>query len=393
MKNMFIKLVQLIFMIVLLVNCKTTTSDKKTSEYKTTEINMVELSSTQLKNSGIVLGKIEMKNLSSELHVNGILEVPPQNLVSITCPMGGFVKATDLLQGMKVRKGQIIALIQNPQFIELQQEYINIMNKYVYAEQEYKRQQELTQSNATAYKNFQQISAEYNTLKASYSAIRERLLMVGLNPQETEKGNIQSTVNILSPINGYVTEVYINIGKYIQPHEVLCEIVNTEHLHVELTVFEKDMYKIKPGQKVRFRFSSENAEEKTATIYMINKKISTERTVRVHAHMDKNNPELVPGSYLKAIIEISNVNVWAVPDEAIIKDANRNCIFIKQSQKTNAEQNDTTFLFKKVYVERGVSMNGYTEIQSSDIHIIKENYIVIKGAYYLHAKMNNIEED
>ncbi|MCS6823428.1 MAG: efflux RND transporter periplasmic adaptor subunit [Cytophagaceae bacterium] len=377
----------------LLSNCKSGTITGEATEKNTTELNIVELTPTQAKTSGVITKKPEKRNLREMLHVNGVVDVPPQNLVTVSCPMGGFVLSTDLLQGMKVRRGQIIAVLQNPQFIEIQQEYISTRHRLVYAEQEYKRQEELSQQNVAAQKIFQQTTAEYNALKGACAALREKMLLAGLNPQEVENGNIKSTVQIVSPVSGYVTEVNMNIGKYIQPHEALCEIVNTEHLHVELNVFEKDISRIRVGQKLTFTLSTEDRKERTATIYLINKKISSERTVRVHAHMDKEDSELMPGTFIKAQVEVERNNTWAVPDESIVSDGQYNWLFIRMNKGKKYLETDSLLRFKMVPIQKGKSSDGYTEIICAENPEIANEEIVTNGAYYLYSKLTNVEHD
>jgi membrane fusion protein, heavy metal efflux system len=388
--------------ILALSGCDNTVKENVTEEHHE-EANRVELTSSQYKNAGIVLGRVEMKNINSTLQVNGLLDVPPQNLVSVSALMGGFVKTTELLQGMQVRKGEIIATIQNPDFIQIQQDYLDNKSKLIFAEQEYKRQEELAKENVASQKILQQITSEYNSLKAIHSGLLEKLAMLGIDSTTIEKGIIKSTVSIVSPINGFVTSVNINIGKYVNSQDVICEIVDTDHLHVELTVFEKDLTKIKVGQKVRFVLVNEGTKERTATVYLINRKIADDRTVRVHAHLDKEDRNLIPSTYLKAYIEVTNNQTTAVPDEAIVSSGGKFYIFIKddghghehleEKQKEGEEKHEEEYAFTSVEIRKGVSQNGYTEIILPDNFELDHAEVVIKGAYDLLAKMNNSEEE
>ncbi len=346
----------------------------------------MELTVSQFKSAGIEFGKIEMKNLNSTIQVSGVLDVPPQNLLSVSALMGGFVKSTDLLQGMKVRKGQLLAVIQNPDFIQVQQDYLDNKSKLKYAEQEYKRQEELSKDNIASQKIFQQVSAEYNSLKAINSGLLEKLSILGIDPHVVENGTIKSTINIFSSVNGYVTVVNVNIGKYVNPQDVICEIVDTEHLHAELTVFEKDVTKLKVGQKVRFLLVNEGNKERTATIYLINHKISDDRTVRVHAHLDKEDPALLPNMYLKAFIEITDNDVAALPEDAVINSEGKSFIFsliIKDKEG---------YHFKMIEVQKGVTQNNFTQIILPEGFDIAKESVVIKGAYSILSKLNNSEE-
>ncbi|MBO9702964.1 MAG: efflux RND transporter periplasmic adaptor subunit [Sporocytophaga sp.] len=390
--------------------------ENKNEEYHEEE-SSVKLTASQYKNASIAFGKVEMKNISSTLPVNGLLDVPPQNLVTVAAMMGGFVKSTHLLQGMRVKKGEVLVTIQNPDFIQIQQDYLNNKSKLLFAEQEYKRQEELAKDNVASQKTFQQVTSEYQSLKAMHEGLLEKLSILGINPSTVENGAIKSIVSIVSPISGYVTAVNINIGKYVNPQDLICEIVDTDHLHAELTVFEKDVFKVKEGQKIKFQLVNEEHKFRTATVYLINRKIGEDRTVRVHAHLDKEDRNLLPNTYLKAFIEITDNLTTALPDEAVVSSGGKYFIFIKDEghghtheESVPHERNDKytpdhkgdegkhkeevseEFSFKSIEVKKGVSQNGFTEV------ILPEGFetdaeVVVKGAYALLSKMNNSEEE
>ncbi|HEU4575961.1 MAG TPA: efflux RND transporter periplasmic adaptor subunit, partial [Chitinophagaceae bacterium] len=261
------------------------------------ESNEVMLTQAQFNTAGIEFGSVEMKQISGTFKANGVLDVPPQQMVSISVNMGGFLKKTDLLQGMRVKKGQLIAIIENPDFVQMQQEYLDAKSQLEYAKADYERQQELAKENINAQKTLQQAKASFLSLDAKTNALKERIKVVGLNLNAVEQGHIQSTINIYSPISGFVTEVNANIGKYVNPTDVLFEIVDTEHLHAELTVFEKDVPKLQIGQRVRFTLANETTE-RIAKVYLIGREISSDRTVRIHCHIEKEDIHLLPGMYL-----------------------------------------------------------------------------------------------
>lgn len=389
--------------------CNLDTENKNEEHHE--EENNVELTASQYKNAGIVFGKVEMKNISSTLPVNGLLDVPPQNLVTVAAMMGGFVKSTNLLQGMKVKKGEVLVTIQNPDFIQIQQDYLNNKSKLVFAEQEYKRQEELARDNVASQKTLQQVTAEYQSLKAMHEGLLEKLSILGINPSTVENGTIKSIVSIVSPISGYVTAVNINIGKYVNPQDLICEIVDTDHLHAELTVFEKDIFKVKEGQKIKFQLVNEEHKVRTATVYLINRKIGEDRTVRVHAHLDKEDRNLLPNTYLKAFIEITDNLTTALPDEAVISSGGKYFIFIKgdghdkheeirQHKENDKAEEDKEkkgvseeYSFKSVEVKKGVSQNGYTEVHLPEGFETGDTNVVIKGAYALLSILNNSEEE
>ena len=358
-------------------------------EHEHHDENVVEFTEAQFKNATIATGKLENKNMSGTIKVNGMLDIPPQNLVSMSVPYGGTVKQTDLLQGMKITKGQVLVTLEHPDYIQLQQDYLDAMSKLNFMELELKRQEELQKENVNAAKTYQQIVSEYESLKARVSGLEQKLSMINITPEQIKKNGITKQVKLYAPISGYVTQVNVNIGMYVNSNDIICKLVDTRHLHAELTVFEKDIASLRIGQKVRFNFNNES-KERTATIYIIGKEISEDRTIRVHCHLDKEDPTLLPGMYLKAYIETQSKGVLVLPTKAVVQADGKNYIFI--SKGTEQEDGKTMYHFEKHEVTTGISDNGYTEILPSD-ELDKNTDIVTTGAYDLLSKMNNSEEE
>ncbi|SEW50763.1 efflux RND transporter periplasmic adaptor subunit [Chitinophaga arvensicola] len=347
------------------------------------ESGVVELTAEQFKTVGITLGKPENRQISGAVKVNGLLDVPPQQQVSISVPMGGFVKQTSLLQGMPVKQGQVIAVLENLDYIQLQQDYLEVSSQLEYATKEHDRQQELAKENVNAQKTLQQAKAAWQTLLAKENGLKQKLAVLNINLAALQKGNIQRTINIYAPISGYVTQVNVNLGQFVTPADILFRIVNTEHLHAELTVFEKDIPRLKIGQLVRFTLANETAP-RTATVHLIGREISADRTVRVHCHLEEEDTQLLPGTYLQAMIETGAASVKALPDAAVVDFESKAYVFMKQSGA------DSTFHFNMLEVQKGNSELGYTEVVFPKN--TPDNEVVVKGAYDLLAKMKNSGE-
>lgn len=333
-KNIFFRLALLIVLPAIpLAGCKNKpAADAETAAHEhAAGAQQVELTEAQYKMAGIELGKIEQRTLSNVLEANGVLDVPPQNLVSISAPLGGFVVGTKLLQGMRVKKGEVIAVMQHPDYVQLQQDYIDKKSRLEYLEQEYKRQEELSKGNVSAAKTLQQAKSDYSSMKAQVKGLQEKLGMLGINAATLTDDNISGKINIYSPINGYVSVINVNIGKYVNPNDVMFEIVDTEHLHAELTVYEKDVVKLKTGQNILFTLPNESEKVRKASVYMIGKKIDADRAVRVHAHLEKEDPELLPGMYIRAQIELENNPVDALPEEAVVAADGKYYVFALQA--------------------------------------------------------------
>ena len=381
-KTIINKTLALLFTVVLFASCGNNTEETKQEEHHEEEASVVELTPEQVKIINLKLGKIVMKDLSGAIKVNGMLDVPPQNLVSISAPMGGFVKSTELLQGMKVSKGQAIVVMQHPDYIQMQQDFLETKSQLEYLELEYKRQQELSKDNVNSQKTLQQAKSQYESMLAKNAGLKSKLLMLGINGDKLTSQTIQNTISISSPISGYVTHVNVNIGMYVNPTDVMFKIVDTEHLHAELTVFEKDVPKIKLGQKVRFTLANET-DERTATVYLIGREISEDRTVRIHCHLDKEDLDLLPGMYLKAYVEAGTQSLPAIPNEAIVNFEGKDYVFVAEKEANH---------FKMLEVTKGISELGYTEVEMKE-GLSNESLIVINGAYDILAKIKNSEEE
>ncbi len=292
------------------------------------------LSKEQYESAGIETSAMETKSLNDILKVNGKLDVPPQNLISISAPLSGFLKSTEMLEGMHVKKGEVLAVMEHPEIAQLQQDFIEAKSRYDLAEQDLKRQQDLNKENVNSAKVLQQATSEFNIAQARYRALEERIRMAGINKSSVLAGNISGSITIISPINGYVTKVNVNIGKMVNQQDVMFEIVDTEHLHAELTVFEKDITKIREGQKVRFTLANNPDKELTATVHLIGRAFDESRSVRIHCHLDKEDKELLPGMFINAVIELDGKEVKSVPVEAIVRENDKQYIFIKEDEKS-----------------------------------------------------------
>lgn len=383
MKTYSKHIIYILALVIGLSGCKKQTEETEPANHEEEE-SVVELSKEQIETAGIKFGSVEEKQISGTIKVNGVLDVPPQQLVSISAPLGGFLKNTELLQGSKVKKGQVVATIENIDFIQMQQDYLEAKGNFDLAKSDYQRQQELSKENVNSQKTLQQANTNFITAQARYVGLQEKLRLLNIDPSNVENGKVTSTINLYSPINGYVTEISVNIGKFVNPSDVILEIVDTEHLHAELIVFEKDVPKLKIGQKVRFTLANETSE-RMATVYLIGREISTNRTIQIHCHIDKEDSNLLPGMYLNAIVETGGAKVAALPDAAVIDFQGKKNLFV-------ATSGDSTAHFEMVPIEIGNSELGYTEVLLPD-SFDKNSKVVVAGGYALLSKLKNSEEE
>lgn len=339
----------------------------------------VSLSDAQLKNAGIVIGSPETKSMYKTLNVNGVVDVPPENIYSVSVPMGGYISRMNLIPGMLVKKGSVLASVEDQQYIQLQQDYLTAKNRLKFSEADYVRQKMLNQTKATSDKIFQQTESEFNNQKVLVSALAEKLRLIGLNPARLNESNISKTIHIYAPISGYLSKVNVNTGKYVNATDVLFELINPGALHVSLTVFEQDAASLKIGQKIVCTTSSNPDKKYNATIHLITPNIENDRTTSVHCDLENFDQNLLPGTFLNAAIQLNGAEVQAVPDDAIVKWENRYYVF---EEKAKGQ-------FKMVGVETGASLNGFTAIKPKSA---LQN-IVVKNAYAVLMKLKNSGEE
>ncbi len=367
----------LVFAVLLLaaVSC----SKKQELQQDTLDINQntVTLTAAQFKNAAIAVGKIGQKNIPRVLRVNGKIDVPPQNMVSVSVPLGGYLKYTKLLPGMHLTKGESIAVMEDQQYIQLQQEFLTAKAKLTFTASEYQRQKELNQSKATSDKILQQTEADYLTGKINVNALGEKLKLIGIDSERLNENTISKSINIYAPINGYVSKVNVNIGKYTQPSEVLFELINPTDIHLALTIFEKDLNKISIGQKLIAYSNGQPDKMHACEIIFISQDLSQEGSAIVHCHFENYDKRLVPGMYMNAVIELEKNVAYVLPEEAIVRFQNKHYTFLVKG--------DTEFELKEVQI--GNTENGFTEIISGAE--FSDQSFVLAGAYSLLMKMKN----
>lgn len=376
MKKIFL----IITISLLLFSC----GNKGKKEEQTTEPateNVVTLTQEQYKSIGIETGKLSNKNISSLLKVNGKIDVPPQSLVSISVPLGGYLKSTKLLAGMHVNKGEVLAIMEDVQYIQLQQDYLTAKAQFTLQENEYVRQKELNQSKATSDKVFEQAKANYQTQLILIRSLEEKLKLIGLNPAKITADNISNNINIYSPITGFVSLVNVNIGKYVNPSDILFELVNPSDIHLTLSVFEKDINQLSIGQKL-FAYTNTNPQKKHACeIILISKNLSNQSVAEVRCHFEHYDKALLPGMFMNAEIELSSNQVTALPEEAIVRYEKQQYVFIAKGNNQ----------FEIYQVQTGNTENGFTEIITTTD--LTNELFAVKGAYNLLMSIKNKSEN
>ncbi|MEM5563642.1 efflux RND transporter periplasmic adaptor subunit [Psychroserpens sp. AS72] len=336
----------------------------------------ITLTTAQFEGEKMAFGGLEEVDFYETVKVNGMIDVPPHNKSNVTTFIGGYITKTPLLIGDKVKKGQLLVTLENTEFVELQQQYLEVSEQINYLKSEFNRQKTLFDEKITSEKNYLKAESNYKSNLAHYNGLRRKLQMININPKSVEEGRISSTINLYASIDGYVAKVNVSNGTYVAPSDVIIEIVDTDHIHLELSVFEKDIMKIKKDQKILFKIPEASEEMYEAEVHLVGTTIDEQtRRVKVHGHMNDDEDNFIVGMFVEADILISNTKGMGLPIEAIIEVEDEAYALVLE------EKNDNEYHFKKVKLDLGKRTETNIEILNSEM--LKDKQIIIKGTSML----------
>lgn len=356
-------------------------SDKVTSELSgnieaASNDNLVVISKAQFQSENMSLVSLEEISFPTHIKTTGVIDVPPSSKAVISAKMGGYIKNSPLLIGDKVKKGQVLVTVENLEFIEIQQEYLETSEQLTYLKSEFERQKELYDEKISSKKSFLKAESEYKKTKAMYNGLHKKLKMLNINPASVENGNLTSFSTIYAPISGSVTHVNVSTGTYVSPADKIMEIVNTEHIHLELKVFEKDILKIKEGQKVIFRIPESSNKSYEGDIHLIGKSIDDDRVINVHAHIDHDiKHNFIVGMFVESDIIIEDKTSKALPENAFVDVNDKNYVLVLKSK----DNDNYSFIKEEIIV--GNTYNGFTEIKDNNTFKINSQFLL--GGYQL----------
>ena len=378
--------------------------EEKKAEHEEAPQTIASLTEEQMKAVGVKLGTIEVKELTAMIKANGILNVPNSNMASVASMFGGVIQTLPIQEGSYVKKGQVIATISNPEFIIAQEQYLTVLSRITYAEQEFRRQKELFDNDAGAKKNLQNSSAELKTLRSQKASLSRQLQMMGINPSKVTNANLRNGMVITAPISGTVSKIIAQIGSYVDVSSPVAEIIDNSSIHLDLQVFEKDLPKMKVGQVIQFELTNNPGNSYEAVVYSIGSSFENEsKTIAVHSKVRGNKSGLINGMNITGAVSLSNSSTPAVPNEAIVEADGKFYIFVKTNkkveehtdeeskdpnEKNKEHKNETSINFEKIEVVKGSSDMGYTAITTVN-EIDPNAQIVVKGAFFVNAKLSN----
>jgi cobalt-zinc-cadmium efflux system membrane fusion protein len=334
--------------------------------------------SNQITAGAISLGYLKPHSFYEQVKSSGYFEVKPSDKISISSYLGGTVNQISVNQGQTVQKGDLLFTLQTPDFINLQQRFIESKSKFEYLEQAYLRQQKLNSEQVTSDKDLQQLKSDYLTAQASYLGLMETLKLLNINPETVASGTILSSLAFYAPISGHITEININRGSFLSPEMTAMELINTRNMYLRLRVFEKDVALIKSGQTVWIEQSGNTKTIMEGSVMEINRKLSeTNGAANVFvAIKEVSNQTLIAGMYVNALINVHETKKMALPLNSVVSVDGVDYVLTKK-----ADENDGWLLEKHVVVT-GLSDKDYIEI--SNTHNFTENTsFVVSGAFNL----------
>ncbi|WP_339834515.1 efflux RND transporter periplasmic adaptor subunit [uncultured Flavobacterium sp.] len=369
------KLTYIIALTLILTSCK----NNKEEVVEPTDDGIITVTKEQFQSSKLEIGTPKEQDFNVGIKATGKIDVPPENRAKITSFVGGYVKTTHLLIGDKVKKGQALITLENTEFIDIQKDYLEVAEQISYLKSEYDRQKTLYDEKITSQKNYLKAESEYKRANAMYQSLKKKLELLNISPAQVLKGNLTSTITLFAPITGDITVMNANVGMFMSPSDVILEIVDTEHLHVELAVFEKDILKVKIGQSIEFSVPQASKETFKAEVVLVGKSIEgNDRTIMIHGHLDNSiKQRLLTGMFVEATILTDSKKGFAIPKDALITEADKNYLLLLKSNENGK------YTFEKVVVEIGEKSASEVEIIENE-RINKDAKILVKGVFDIY---------
>jgi membrane fusion protein, heavy metal efflux system len=317
--------------------------------------------------------------LARVVHLNGQVKVPPQHVFSMSAPLGGYVASTTLVPGTRVKKGQLVVIMEDMQYIELQQQFLSAKARMNMLEAEYIRQRALNQSKATSDRELQQAQSEWESASVELRALHEKLMLIHIDADKLTAASISKTIALHAPFDGFVSKVNVNAGKYVTSSEVMVEFIQSENCYLGLTVFEKDMRELSPGMKLSAYGNNLN-DTILCEIDFVNPDLTDKNTGEAICRFTGAHGDLIPGMFMQADAQLGLQRTTAMPAESVVHYQNKNYVFA---------QNDA-FTFEMIEVNTGTEEDGFIAVTL--LSPLNGRRVVYNGAYLLLMTLMNEAE-
>ena len=344
--------------------------------------NIVQLTKEQASLAQLELAPIEQGKMKGMTHLNGVIDVPPTGIASVSIPMGGYIQDINLIPGTFVKKGQVLATVKDPAYVQLQENYLATKAKLSYLQQDLDRQKALLTQEAVSKKSFQQIQADYNTNAIQLKALSEQLKLINIQPENLTTEKMSSLVQLVAPIAGYISKVNINRGKYVTPSDILLEIINTNDIHAAITIYEKDIANFKVGMKGTVTLTQDPAKKYPVSVLAVAHNINEDKTALLHCHFEKIPANVLPGMFLTADMVVETKDAVLIPIASVQRFQGKDYIFIQSAENV--------FDVKEIQVIQ--SNATFVTVSNTDANAWIGKQIVVKNAFSLLGKLMNKSE-
>ncbi|MEP2026223.1 MAG: efflux RND transporter periplasmic adaptor subunit [Reichenbachiella sp.] len=365
----------LILLSIILFACKADNEEDKTIGISPS--NEINISKKQFETAAMKLGTLSLREVAQTTSTRGYIDVPPENRAAVSPYYSGYINAINILPGQFVKKGQILFTLQHPDYLKIQQSYLEAKEQLTYLKADYERQFSLADEQIASQKSFRKAESDYKVMQARYLGLQEQLKLMNVSIPKLNQGQMTHTINIYAPIDGYITQVRVTKSAYVNSSEVALEIVNTDHLHLELEIFEKDLGKIKEGQKINFSVPESGKKRFNGEVYLVGRKVDDkQRTIAIHGHIDEALAEdFIPGMYVEAQIIVQSDSLFCLPKSAIVEGEEKNYVLVKNHLKNGVLQ------FNQQEVVLGRESNLWIEVKNKEV--LKNKQLLIEGAFGL----------
>ena len=354
-----------------------TACNQKTIEpLEVVDADIIQVTKAQFEGSKMQIEQLKTRDFDQTLTVTGAVEVPPKHKAVITSLLGGYIKSCDLQVGARVERGQTLMVLENPAFIDIQKDFIEVAQQIKYLKSEFERQKTLYEEKISSQKNFYKAESDYLQANGMYQSLKEKLQLLQINSNEVLKGNITSQVAIKSPISGQISQSDAAVGSFKAASEMMMEVIDIDYLQLQLFIFEKDIMTIRKGQKVKFKIVGNDLQQFDATVALVGNSIENkDRTVTVYATLNSETElKFIAGMFVEAKIVVSTKKGWSIPKEALWIENDKTYLLVQNDPKE--------FKFNKLKVEVGVKEEQFVEIMPQS-NLNEQTNILTKGVFEL----------
>jgi len=369
---------------IILTSCGTSpkTTIEKNDVQVVTASNKVQLTKEQVALAQLAVAPIQQGKMKGMVHLNGVVDVPPTGIASVSIPMGGYVQDINLIPGTYVKKGQLLATVKDPAYVQLQENYLAAKARLIYLQEDLDRQKTLLTQEAVSKKSFQQIQSDYNANAIQIKALSEQLKLINIQPDNLTTEKMTSLVQLLAPISGYVTKVNINRGKYVTPSDVLLEIMDPNDIHAAITIYESAIAGFKVGMKGTVALTQDPSKKYAVTIKAVSQNINEDKTGLLHCHFDQIPKNVLPGMFLSADLVVENNEAVLIPIDAVQRFQGKDFIFIQSGANE----------FEAIEIQVSQTNAEFVTVSNTDATKWIGKSLVVKNAFSLLGKLMNKSE-